>query len=110
MVVAAAAGALARRRAAAVGRSVDVIKAKLTPSAGSNGSVILQPMQRFIVTVPINPQPFLTITGNLKVTSPSNEGATIAFEGDVEFPLDMAQRGRAIHTELGEVQVRISYN
>ncbi|XBH72633.1 hypothetical protein VPH35_099881 [Triticum aestivum] len=47
---------------------------------------------------------------SLNVTSPSNEGANIAFEGDVEFPLDMAQRVRAIHTEHGDVQVRISYN
>ncbi|XBH72636.1 hypothetical protein VPH35_099883 [Triticum aestivum] len=85
-------------------------KVQLTPSAGGDGSVDLRQMQRYNVTVPINPQPFLTIKVSLKVTSPSNEGATITFEGDVEFPLDMAQRVRAIRTELGEVQVRISYN
>ncbi|VAI36703.1 hypothetical protein VPH35_092483 [Triticum aestivum] len=85
-------------------------KVQLTPSAGGDGSVHLRQMQRYNVTVPINPQPFLTIKVNLKVTSPSNESATIAFKGDVEFPLDMAQRVRAIRTEHGEVQVRISYN
>jgi len=84
-------------------------KVQLTPSAG-NGSVILCQMQRSLVTVPINPQPFLTIKVSLNVTSPSNEGSTITFEGDVEFPLDMDQRIRSICTEHGEVEVSISYN
>lgn len=82
---------------------------QLTPSAG-NGSVILKQMQRCIVTVPINPQPFLTIKVRLNVTTPSNEGGTITFEGDVEFPLDMDQRIRTISTNHGEVKVSITYN
>lgn len=84
-------------------------KVQLTPSAG-NGSVILKQMQRCIVTVPINPQPFLTIKVRLNVTTPSNEGGTITFEGDVEFPLDMDQRIRTISTNHGEVKVSITYN
>uniref|UniRef100_A0A8R7PQX7 DUF6598 domain-containing protein n=2 Tax=Triticum urartu TaxID=4572 RepID=A0A8R7PQX7_TRIUA len=84
-------------------------KVQLTPSAG-NGSVILKPMQRFIVTVPINPQPFLTIKVRLNVTTPSNEGVPIPFEGDVEFPLDRDHRIRTISTNHGEVKVSITYN
>lgn len=84
-------------------------KVQLTPSAG-NGSVILKPMQRFIVTVPINPQPFLTIKVRLNVTTPSNEGVPIPFEGDVEFPLDRDHRIRTISTNNGEVKVSITYN
>lgn len=84
-------------------------KVQLTPSAG-NGSVILEQMQRCIVTVPINPQPFLTIKVRLNVTTPSNKGVTIPFEGDVEFPLDRDQRIRTISTNYGEVKVSITYN
>ncbi|XP_048562642.1 uncharacterized protein LOC125543361 isoform X4 [Triticum urartu] len=92
-----------------LGVHVQEEKVQLTPSAG-NGSVILKPMQRFIVTVPINPQPFLTIKVRLNVTTPSNEGVPIPFEGDVEFPLDRDHRIRTISTNHGEVKVSITYN
>ncbi|KAE8785943.1 hypothetical protein D1007_40282 [Hordeum vulgare] len=84
-------------------------KLQLTPSAG-DGSVILKPMQRYIVTVPINPQSFLTIKVRLNVTTPSSEGVTITFEGDVDFPLDRDQSIRTITTNHGEVKLSITYN